>query len=218
MIFPSSPRPWPRARVPNVPAEPPRLQPGISAARWMRLIYVLWGVGIVAVVALFFVGRRVDFALIGPVIFVVSMLVVGPSFLIPWRMLNTARAEARHGYTTLGGTMMTSPKGELDPYWLKNRRRVQFDFAGLWHLDSSGNVKLPPDRQLDPPGFYPSPHAEHDYELWTGQFWTGNYVPVARQLDGTTRSPVAWDHFQDSVRSGVEMIAAEPDCRQLAGQ
>ena len=30
---------------------------------------------------------------------------------------------------------------------------------------------------------------------------------VARQRDGTTRSPVAWDHFRGSVRSGDEMIA-----------
>jgi hypothetical protein len=37
---------------------------------------------------------------------------------------------------------------------------------------------------------------------------------VARQRDGTTRSPVAWDHFWGSVRSGAGMIVGVPGTRQ----
>ncbi len=152
-------------------------------------MYVLWGVGLAVVIALFTLGDRFDSALIGPAIALVSLAVVIPSFLLPRRMLDTVLAEARVGYTTTGGTMMISLRNPLDPYWVTNRRRVEFDLAGLWHVGADGEVKAEPDRRLDPPGFYPSPHEQDQYELWTGRYWTGHYRATAPDVVGSGSEP-----------------------------
>lgn len=50
---------------------------------------------------------------------------------------------------------------------------VGWDWDGLWVLDGHGNVVSAPDRSVDPPGLYPSPHIPGQLELWTGYRWTG---------------------------------------------
>lgn len=50
---------------------------------------------------------------------------------------------------------------------------VGWNWDGLWVLDVHGNVVSAPDRSLDPPGLYPSPHRPGQLELWTGYRWTG---------------------------------------------
>jgi hypothetical protein len=52
---------------------------------------------------------------------------------------------------------------------------LAWDYSGLWILDSTGRVVSEPRRDVDPPGFYPSPHRPGQLELWSGCVWTGNY-------------------------------------------
>jgi len=59
--------------------------------------------------------------------------------------------------------------------------------------------------------------CESDARWETGEdfgYAISDDATVARQLDGTTRSPVAWDHFRGSVRSGDEMIVGALRARQ----
>lgn len=50
---------------------------------------------------------------------------------------------------------------------------VGWVWAGVWVLDSSGNVVSAPDPDVDPPGMYPSPNRPGQQELWTGSQWIG---------------------------------------------
>lgn len=81
-----------------------------------------------------------------------------------------ALTELHRGYSTV--TMMYGGYG-----WGAQRRfrssghRAPWDYSGVWVL--TGAVSTAPDLRRDPPGFYPSPHREDVFELWSGQVWTG---------------------------------------------
>ena len=78
------------------------------------------------------------------------------------------------------------------------------------------------DDLTNPPYTSSAPSAESSYAVMTDDAWTlheaidppADAPIVARQRDGTTRSPVAWDHFRGSVRSGDGMIVGVLVCRQ----
>lgn len=50
---------------------------------------------------------------------------------------------------------------------------VGWVWDGVWVLHPSGRVVSPPDPEVDPPGFYPSPNRAGRLELWTGAQWVG---------------------------------------------
>jgi hypothetical protein len=52
---------------------------------------------------------------------------------------------------------------------------VGWVWDGVWVLSTSGRAVRAPDPDVDPPGFYPSPHETGRLELWTGSQWLGVY-------------------------------------------
>lgn len=96
--------------------------------------------------------------------------------------------EMMHGYATLssGGPHYFSSSehswGEGGPPW---------DDSGVWLLGHEFAVRSPPNRQIDPPGFYPSPHRVGQWELWTGEVWSGVYRhdPWPRARRSSTTNP-----------------------------
>lgn len=89
-------------------------------------------------------------------------------------MGDRALEELRHGYTTLVlkvGLFRSSPGMRFS----STNGRVGWDYFGVWVLATDGSVKSAPDRRVEPPGFYPSPHPPGEYELWTGTAWAAQY-------------------------------------------
>ena len=88
--------------------------------------------------------------------------------------------ELREGYTTLtlmfGGFRMGALRR-----WKGSGHRPPWDYGGVWLLNRAGEpVEGAPDRSVLPPGLYPSPHREGEWELWTGCVWSGEFYPPAR--------------------------------------
>jgi hypothetical protein len=83
--------------------------------------------------------------------------------------------EFEHGYTTFrmqyGGFWWGEGRR-----WEAVGRRAPWDYSGLWVLDNTGRrILAPPNRSIDPPGFYPSPNRHGSLEMWTGVVWLGRY-------------------------------------------
>ena len=79
------------------------------------------------------------------------MLVAGPSFLAGAGLLHSTRArdevEYAAGYTSTRA------------------------HTGLWRLARDGRVLRSPDRQVPPPGWYPSPYYPGLLQRWDGPGW-----------------------------------------------
>lgn len=78
------------------------------------------------------------------------------------------------GYTTspiVGGQFFASSGNP----WSGFEGGTPWDFGGVWVFDRKYNVVSPPNAEVDPPGFYPSPHRPGQWELWTGFVWSGAY-------------------------------------------
>lgn len=82
-------------------------------------------------------------------------------------------AELQQGYTTLVLQLGGFWFGE-GPLTLPGEMRAGWDYRGTWQLDGDGRVLRTPDREVDPPGMYPSPHRPGRMELWTGRVWLGH--------------------------------------------
>jgi len=84
--------------------------------------------------------------------------------------------EIQAGYVTTtfqqGGFWLAKRKGSA---YAPGRNVQGWDWRGLWVLDTSGGIVSSPDRSVDPPGLYPSPHSPGERELWTGHQWTNVY-------------------------------------------
>lgn len=80
--------------------------------------------------------------------------------------------EVVHGYTTNDAGW---PNYFISSEHSWGESGAPWDFAGVWTLDRKFAVRGVPDRHVDPPGFYPSPHRAGQYELWTGVLWSGTY-------------------------------------------
>lgn len=101
--------------------------------------------------------------------------------------------ELTAGYTTL-------PLA-LGAFWGVNNRRVglnyaePWDFRGVWVLDGRGGVRSAPDREVDPPGLYPSPQRPGQLQVWTGTVWARKFRapdrPFTTQL-GPTPLTTRW--------------------------
>ena len=80
--------------------------------------------------------------------------------------------EMMHGYSTLSSNM-PNYSSRSEHRWSEGG--PPWDYSGVWLLDRNFTVQSPPNRQFDPPGFYPSPHQVEQWELWTGVVWSGMY-------------------------------------------
>lgn len=80
--------------------------------------------------------------------------------------------EIVRGYSTLGSNG-TNYFRSSEHSW--GEGGAPWDYSGVWRLDRNFAVKSPPNLEIDPPGFYPSPHRAGQWELWTGVVWSGTY-------------------------------------------
>ena len=71
----------------------------------------------------------------------------GGAFWMMWRLESREREEFEAGYTS------------------------RTAFPGLWRLGRNGAVLREPDRDVPPPGFYPSPYQPGLLQLWDGPGW-----------------------------------------------
>lgn len=162
--------------LPCVPEAPPSLR-----RRTARRAFVAWLAWIAGGAVAWFVVASVLRGLldrvspvVGPVLLVVGavatfvLLVVRPRARVGDLFLD----ELAHGYTTLpllGGA-----------FWGVSRRgrhnyQAPWDFRGVWVLDGRGAVRSAPDRTVDPPGLYPSPHRPGQLQVWTGTVWVSKF-------------------------------------------
>lgn len=187
----------------DVPAVPPRQVDGFSAAQALGLLprvpptppalprrtarnaFFTWAgsivVGAVAWVRLASasadaLGRTLPVA--GPVLLVLGSAAVFVLVFIRLRSWvgDVFLDELGAGYTTLPLT--------IGAFWGVNRREgvnyaEPWDFRGTWVLDSRGAVRSAPQRDVDPPGLYPSPERPGELQVWTGKVWARKFrAPV----------------------------------------
>ena len=163
--------------VPQVLQEPPELLPGRTAQQVFRM-FLLKSAVTVAILLLVveIVQRVVPSAAAAAVTPVLGLLSLGLIFFQFWRGVgNRSAQELQHGYTTFrmqyGGFWWGEGRR-----WKGLGRRAPWDYSGLWVLDTNGRrILSPPNRSVDPPGFYPSPNRHGSLELWTGVVWSGRY-------------------------------------------
>lgn len=166
--------------TPAVPAHPPSspLPEPTARALLHRLGYTLAAAVAAALMTLLILPK--PDGSIAPVtaIAIVVVLVIGG--LLSRRVLVAFRStlldEMQAGYVTTtfqqGGFWLAHRDG---PAYSPGRNVIGWEWSGLWVLDSAGAVVSPPDRTVDPPGLYPSPHSPGERELWTGHQWTFVY-------------------------------------------
>ena len=103
-------------------------------------------------------------------------LVIGGAFGLR-RVRNRQFKEYAKGYTLpagRSGVALRRRRGQ--PKSSDPEQGIPWDLSGLWCLDNRGNVLSPPNRDVEPPGFYPSPTKLDRYEFWTGCSWSRNFV------------------------------------------
>jgi hypothetical protein len=154
---------------PVVPAVAPRPIPGLSAHQlFVQWALVAGGAFFVAIIGV--LTGIVD----GPAVAVIALAWLALAAFLLARVRRRFFAELAAGYTTLvlaGGGLWFSRSG----YWGRSFTRVPWDFSGCWQLADDGAVRAAPDRDGDPPGFYPSPYQPGRRELWTGAVWSGRF-------------------------------------------
>ena len=84
--------------------------------------------------------------------------------------------ETLRGYATRPVVFATY-SSTFNPTWFETDRRIPWSFSGVWVLTPKFVVVSVPNREVDPPGYYPSPHRPDHWELWTGDVWSGTYQP-----------------------------------------
>lgn len=164
--------------LPRAPQLPPSLlaRPTAKAAFYRWAVLVFGGVLVLAVA--FAAIARSDlpefftFLLFVVVALVFFALVI---FTLP-SVGRQSLQEFEHGYTTLELSIGGFFPGE-GPMTRTLDMRAAWDYSGTWRLDHrDGDVLREPDRSVDPPGMYPSPHRPGKRELWTGATWLGHYA------------------------------------------
>ena len=168
--------------VPSVPPRPPRLDgAGVAGALAQRVLLLL-AASLFALIALGLIAAALPLpdAAVG-----ISVAVAGVLLIIvvggAWRQVGLINAaELQRGYTTL-----VLDFGRFTPgagrRWPSSGHRAPWDYSATWVLNSHGEVQAAPDgKDRDAPGYYPSPHDEKRFELWTGLVWSGDFLDERR--------------------------------------
>jgi hypothetical protein len=157
--------------VPVVPAQPPALLPGPTARQMFHRFLRRSAAGVLAVVILFQIGLSGVWFWLLPLSGLALFLLMANW----WSHIGTRNfEELHHGYTTFTMLVGAFKQGSLRT-WQGHHHRAPWDYRGTWVLDQHGRVLSPPDRSVEPPGFYPSPDKPGALELWTGVVWLGHY-------------------------------------------
>lgn len=160
-----------------VPAAPPALLPGASAARAFNRFLLRGACAVAAVLATVELASSSGLGTTSAGLVTLAAGLAG--FAAVLRLLGRVGdrklEELAAGYTTLrldfGGFWLGEGRR-----WPRFGHRAPWDYAGLWVLDgSTGAVVAEPDRAADPPGLYPSPNRSGAMELWTGVVWSGDF-------------------------------------------
>lgn len=163
--------------LPQVPEVPPSPLPRRTARR----AFIAWLVSIVVGAVAWVLFASVFGGLInrflpvaGPVLLMLGAAAVFVLlFVLPRARVGDAFLdELAAGYTTLPLT--------AGAFWGVNGRaganyQDPWDFRGVWVLDGSGVVRSTPDREVDPPGLYPSPERLGQLQVWTGTVWARKF-------------------------------------------
>ena len=175
--------------LPQVPQAPPSPLPRRTARRafigWLVSILVGALAWIVFVSACAGPLNRL-FPVAGPLLLVVGALAVFALLVVRLRARvgDAFLDELAAGYTTLpliGGAFWgVNARGRLN-------YQEPWDFRGVWVLDGGGGVLSAPDRDVDPPGLYPSPERPGQLQVWTGTVWARKFRAPARSF--TSRPP-----------------------------
>ena len=160
-----------------VPAAPPALLPGPSAARVFNRFLLSAAAIVAAVLVVVEVSSRSELGSTATSLICLAAGLLGFAAIIVLlgRVGDRKLEELAHGYTTL--------QVEFGGFWVGEGRRwprfghrPPWDYSGLWVLDgSTGAVISEPVAGADPPGLYASPNRPGALELWTGAVWSGNY-------------------------------------------
>lgn len=167
--------------LPRVPQAPPSLP-----RRTARKAFFTWAGSIVAGAVAWFVlasasagplGRALPVA--GPVLLILGSVAVFTLMVLRLRRWvgDVFLDELGAGYTTLPVTIGT--------FWGVNRREgvnyaEPWDFRGTWVLDGRGAIRSTPQRDVDPPGLYPSPERPGELQVWTGKAWARKFRTPAQ--------------------------------------
>lgn len=163
-------------RLPRVPEHaPPLLVQPTARALFHRFVGLAAG-GVVGLGVVAGVVERLP--LPGPAVAGVLGLLALAFLVLLLRTLpavgRQSVAELQQGYTTLVLQLGGFWFGE-GPLTLPGEMRAGWDYRGTWQLDHrDGRVLRAPDREVDPPGMYPSPNRPGRMELWTGRVWLGH--------------------------------------------
>ncbi|MGY2127452.1 hypothetical protein [Blastococcus sp. SYSU DS0617] len=162
--------------LPLIPARAPALRPGRSAQAAVRVFLGELVVIVVVGLAVVAMAGRSELSQGGlSVVVLITGLCGFVLVLQRWRQIGPLHlAELEQGYATLvlmfGG--FTLGDGRRRPGM---GQRLPWNYAGVWVLDSSGQVLSAPEPGVEGPGFYPSPTRPGLFELWTGVVWAGQY-------------------------------------------
>lgn len=163
-------------RLPVVPMEPPAIAVRPTANSAIRVFVVK---SVVAAIVVFALIKAVSVASLPALVTTVLMLAIGLSFFpIVFASMRTVGAqglkELELGYTTLqlvvGAFTLT-----VERRWYTIDFGLPWSYEGIWVLDNNGKVLSEPNRDVDPPGFYPSPNRPGMFELWTGKAWSNQF-------------------------------------------
>ncbi len=176
--------------LPSVPPSPPTPTSGVllPSAKHVFVTGVSKFIVVSCLYALFLFGALSRVALPSAIVVLISLAIGAGWFFLMLRTFDRPGRrmldEIVHGYTTFD-TSWPNYFGSSDHSW--GEGGPPWDNSGVWILDGKFTVQSAPNHEVDPPGFYPSPHRAGQWELWTGVVWSGTYRsdpwPRSRRAD-----------------------------------
>lgn len=184
IIQPRQVKGYEQARVakltPQIPKTPPSILHKPTASQRLTRVAIVGAVVVISIIITMFAASEEGRLPLSGIIALLTVSGVGIAIL--WFTVKqwgkTLIAELQQGYTTNTFKLARfwtapSPDGVITNGW------IQWDWDATWVLRNDGTVISSPTSLADPPGLYPSPHREGEFELWTGYQWT-NYFPPSK--------------------------------------
>ncbi len=158
--------------VPLRPTAPPdpSVHPTAAARQRVVALAAVGGTTLVVLAGLAVLGSDPSAGRTGLVGATCLVLLVVLAGLWHW-LGRAALTELQRGYTTT--TLVFGSYGlPVLRRYLSYGDRPPWDYAGVWRVGPVADGEVP-DPSHDPPGFYPSPTRDGQFELWSGQVWVG---------------------------------------------